>query len=109
MREESYMIGTPYRVAHQLRCGEQQASGNNPTPYGTKGQWGYYTDGETGLLMRTHRYLDSTTGRFSTRDPMGVEGACEHQPLHRNGTGSRRTLDRRSARHPRRAKRRLHG
>ena len=26
----------------------QPMSGNNPTPYGYKGQWGYYTDGETG-------------------------------------------------------------
>jgi hypothetical protein len=39
-------------------------SGNNPTPYGYKGQWGYYTDGETGLLLLTHRYLDPATGRF---------------------------------------------
>jgi RHS repeat-associated protein len=74
MREESYMIGTPYRVAHQLRCGEQQASGNNPTPYGYKGQWGYYTDGETGLLLLTHRYLDPATGRFLTRNPVGFDG-----------------------------------
>jgi len=81
----------------------QRMSGTNPTPYGYKGQWGYHTDGETGLLLLTHRYLDPATGRFLTRDPIGFEGACEHQPLHRNGTGSRRTLDRRSARHPRRA------
>ncbi|NSW77857.1 MAG: RHS repeat protein [Chthonomonadetes bacterium] len=52
----------------------QRMSGNNPTPYGYKGQWGYYTDGETGLLLLTHRYLDPATGRFLTRDPIGVEG-----------------------------------
>jgi RHS repeat-associated protein len=49
-------------------------SGTNNTPYGTKGQWGYYTDGETGLLLLTHRYLDHATGRFLTRDPIGFEG-----------------------------------
>jgi len=52
----------------------QRMSGNNPTPYGYKGQWGYYTDAETGLLLLTHRYLDPATGRFLTRDPIGFEG-----------------------------------
>jgi hypothetical protein len=72
MREESYMIGTPYRVAHQLRCGEQQASGNNPTPYGYKGQWGYYTDGDTGPLLPTHCYLDPPDGTVFDQRPGGV-------------------------------------
>jgi RHS repeat-associated protein len=52
----------------------QRMSGNNPTPYGYKGQWGYYTDGETGLLLLIHRYLDPATGRFLTRDPIGFDG-----------------------------------
>jgi len=52
----------------------QRMSGTNPTPYGYKGQWGYYTDGETGVLLLTHRYLDPATGRFLTRDPIGFEG-----------------------------------
>jgi len=52
----------------------QPMSGSNPTPYGYKGQWGYYTDGETGILLLTHRYFDPATGRFLTRDPIGVEG-----------------------------------
>ncbi|NSW77770.1 MAG: hypothetical protein HPY54_01905 [Chthonomonadetes bacterium] len=29
---------------------------------------------ETRLLLLTHRYLDPATGRFLTRDPIGVEG-----------------------------------
>ncbi|NSW77769.1 MAG: RHS repeat-associated core domain-containing protein [Chthonomonadetes bacterium] len=37
-------------------------------------QWGYYRDMETGLLLLTFRYLDPATGRFLTRDPIGVEG-----------------------------------
>ena len=52
----------------------QLMSGTNPTPYGYKAQWGYYTDVETGILLLTHRYLDPATGRFLTRDPIGLEG-----------------------------------
>ena len=52
----------------------QLMSGSNPTPYGYKGQWGYYTDAESGILSLTHRYLDPATGRFLTRDPIGIEG-----------------------------------
>jgi uncharacterized protein RhaS with RHS repeats len=29
---------------------------------------------ETGILLLTHRYLDPATGRFLTRDPIGIEG-----------------------------------
>lgn len=52
----------------------QLMSGSNPTPYGYKAQWGYYTDAESGILLLTHRYLDPATGRFLTRDPIGIEG-----------------------------------
>ncbi len=46
-------------------CGwGQPLCGSNPTPYGHKGQWGYYTDVESGILLLTHRYLDHATGRF---------------------------------------------
>jgi RHS repeat-associated protein len=63
----------------------QRMSGNNPTPYGYKGQWGYYTDAETGLLLLTHRYYDPATGRFLTRDPIGVEGGLIYMRMW--GTG----------------------
>jgi RHS repeat-associated protein len=43
-------------------------------PYGYKGQWGYYRDTETGLLLLTHRYLDVGAGRFLNRDPTGYAG-----------------------------------
>jgi len=52
----------------------QLMSGSNPAPYGYKGQWGYYADVESGILLLTHRYLDPATGRFLTRDPIGAEG-----------------------------------
>ncbi len=44
------------------------------TPYGYTAQWGYYTDVESGILLLTHRYLDPATGRFLTRDPIGMDG-----------------------------------
>ncbi len=43
-------------------------------PYGYKGQVGYYTDGETGLILCTFRYYDPATGRWLTRDPIGYAG-----------------------------------
>jgi RHS repeat-associated protein len=43
-------------------------------PYGYKGQAGYYTDHETGLILCTFRYYDPETGRWLTRDPIGYAG-----------------------------------
>ncbi len=42
--------------------------------FGYKGQWGYYTDRETGLILCTHRYLDPAAGRWLTRDPISYTG-----------------------------------
>jgi len=44
----------------------------DPTGFG--GQWGGYTDAETGLVLMTHRYYDPNAGRFLTRDPIGYAG-----------------------------------
>jgi len=41
---------------------------------GFGGQWGNYTDNETGLLCLTHRYYDTGTGRFINRDPIDYAG-----------------------------------
>ncbi len=38
--------------------GAESASGSTTDPYRYGGQWGYYTDGETGLCLLTHRYYD---------------------------------------------------
>ncbi len=43
-------------------------------PVGFGGQFGYYTDTETGLLCLTHRYYDPGTGKFINRDPIGYQG-----------------------------------
>ena len=48
---------------------------SNGDPYcGYGGQWGYYTDAESGLTLCGHRYYDSNTGRWLTRDPIGYAG-----------------------------------
>ncbi len=49
-------------------------SGSLNEPFGYKGQFGYYTDQETGLQLLTQRYYDPNTGRFLTRDPIGYAG-----------------------------------
>ena len=41
---------------------------------GFQGQFGAYTDNETGLVLMGHRYYDAGTGRFLTRDPKGYGG-----------------------------------
>jgi len=41
---------------------------------GIGGQYGYYTDTETGLVLMTHRYYDAGKGRFINRDPIGAAG-----------------------------------
>jgi RHS repeat-associated protein len=55
--------------------GYRSPSGINDT-YGFGGQWGYYHDYDTplGLHLLSNRYLDTQTGRFLTRDPIGYAG-----------------------------------
>ena len=40
-------------------------------PIGWGGQWGYYNEAETGLVLLGHRYYDPYRARFLTRDPLG--------------------------------------
>jgi RHS repeat-associated protein len=47
---------------------------NAADPIGYKGQNGYYTDPETGLICLPCRYYCPVTGRFLTRDPIGYDG-----------------------------------
>lgn len=56
-------------------------------PYLFGGQAGYYTDGETGLVLCTFRYYDPQTGRWLNRDPAGYAGGinlyayCGNNPI----------------------------
>ena len=64
--------------AYGKKDGEYDNFGNTPAhhqdPAQFVGQYGYYTDRETGLLCLTHRYYDPGAGRFLTRDPVGYAG-----------------------------------
>ena len=59
--------------------------GSDVFTYGA--QWGYYTDGETSLVLCGHRYYDPAQGRWLTRDPIGYAGGvdlyayCENGPV----------------------------
>ena len=53
-------------------------------PFGYSGSAGYQED-ETGLQLLGHRYYDSSTGRFITRDPIkdgrNWYGYCDNNPV----------------------------
>jgi RHS repeat-associated protein len=59
---------------HMLDSHGALRSGSLSEPFGYKGQFGYYTDQETGLQLLTHRYYDPSRGRFLTQDPLGHAG-----------------------------------
>jgi RHS repeat-associated protein len=60
---------------------------NTGTPFQYQGQWGGYTDSETGLVLQGHRYYDPATGTWLTRDPIGYSGGvnlyayCGNNPV----------------------------
>jgi RHS repeat-associated protein len=45
------------------------STGSSITPFGFAAGWGYQADSDSGLMLLGHRYYDSDTGRFLTRDP----------------------------------------
>jgi RHS repeat-associated protein len=73
-----YTYDTASYEGYGHRGADYSSGGVNPAPdqdpAGFGGEFGYYTDRETGLLCLTHRYYDPGTGRFVTRDPSGYGG-----------------------------------
>jgi RHS repeat-associated protein len=58
-------------------------------PFGYMGQYGYFTDNSTGLILAGYRYYDSKTGRWLTRDPIGyVGGTNSYSYLDNNPVGN---------------------
>ena len=64
--------GTSVGVAHVAY--DTWGAGSTGDSVGFGGQFGYYTDGETGLVLCTHRFYDPSTQRWMTRDPISYEG-----------------------------------
>ena len=77
-------LSTHLFTAHGVELTAQGAG-----PHGYKARWGYYSDGETGLQLLTHRYYDPQTGRFLTRDPIGYEGGINLYGYVRNNAPNR--------------------
>jgi RHS repeat-associated protein len=50
------------------------AGGGSGDPFGYGGQFGYYTDSATGLVLCGMRYYDPGTGRWISRDRIGYGG-----------------------------------
>jgi RHS repeat-associated protein len=50
--------------------------GSVPTPFGWQGQYGAYTDAETGLIQMGARYYAPNLGRFISRDPSGFSAGA---------------------------------
>ena len=76
-----------YGALRQANKGSTGAIVGQHDPAGFGGQFGYYTDTETGLLCLTHRYYDPGTGKFINRDPIGYGGGanlyafCDGNPV----------------------------
>lgn len=75
-------------TAHREYDAFGNLTGGNGTwngPFGYAGGFGYQEDGESGLKLLGHRYYDSTTGRFLSKDPIGDGrnwyGYCGNNPL----------------------------
>ena len=43
-------------------------------PFQYKGQYGYYTEGGSGLIYCQNRFYDPNIGRWISRDPIGLDG-----------------------------------
>jgi RHS repeat-associated protein len=73
-----YALDTAMFDGYGAKLGDTDAFTGNPEPtrdaMGFQGQFGAYTDTETGLVLMGHRYYDAGTGRFLTRDPLGYGG-----------------------------------
>jgi len=59
-----------YGSRHDAFGATYATSGTQWGPFGFAGQWGYQTDADSGLMLLGHRYYDSSTGRFLSRDPI---------------------------------------
>jgi RHS repeat-associated protein len=75
------------KLQYYRRADPNDTSTEPQGPVGFGGQYGYYTDTDTGLVLCTHRYYDPLRGRWVTRDPIGYAGGmnlygfCGNNPV----------------------------
>jgi RHS repeat-associated protein len=84
------VLSTRATDAYGMTTGTVQNTVLSNDPYdGFGGQFGYYTDAETGFVLCTHRYYDPKVGRWISRDPIGFSGGinlysyCQGNPINR--------------------------
>ena len=88
-----------YGALRQANKGSTGAIVGQHDPAGFGGQFGYYTDTETGLLCLTHRYYDPGAGKFINRDPIGYQGGanlygfCEGNPVNKSDPSGLATVE----------------
>ena len=58
-----------YQVSYDAFGNQKSATGATSSPFGFVGAAGYQQDSDSGLMLLGHRYYDTSTGRFLTRDP----------------------------------------
>lgn len=51
--------------------GARQSTATSTDVFGFSGQWGGYTDTETGLVLMTHRYYDPSGGTLTVNVTQG--------------------------------------
>jgi len=66
--------GLPVWTPPALPTSTQSLNWATGQPFQYKGRYGYYTDSASGLIYCTHRYYDPNVGRWTERDPSGLDG-----------------------------------
>ena len=59
-----------YKASYDAFGAIKSSTGSSASPFGFAGGAGYQQDSDSGLMLLGHRYYDSSTGRFLTRDPV---------------------------------------
>jgi len=58
------------QVSYDASGNQKSSTGSSSSPFRFVGSAGYQKDNDSGLMLLGHRYYDSSTGRFLTRDPV---------------------------------------
>jgi RHS repeat-associated protein len=82
------VLSTRATDAYGMTTGTVQNTILSNDPYdGFGGQFGYYSDAETGFILCSHRYYDPKVGRWINRDPISFVGGinlyayCQGNPI----------------------------